>query len=146
MNLLAQAKAMDSPIPSLKTIAARFFGIKELFDEYEDGLKWQFITDPETQKVFRDAARKEAELDLAGDEGMGIDELLNSPDVPDDLKQIILAWVQQQGGGGAGGQPSPNGGGAGAGLGATGANAQLQASLRASDTFGAAAGGPRPGG
>ncbi len=148
MNMMAQTKAMGSPIPSMKTIAQRFFGIKELFDEYQEGLKWQFITDPETQKVFRDAARKEAELDLAGDEGMGVDELLSSPDVPDDLKQVILAWVQQQGGtaGGAGGPPSPNGGGAGAALGATGANAQLQASLRASDTLGAAPGGPRPGG
>ncbi len=144
MNLLAQAKAMDSPIPSLKTIAARFFGISSLFAEFEDGMKWKFIMDPATQKVFFDAARREAELDLADEEGMGAEELLNSPDVPDELKQVIMAWLQQQGG--AGGPPSPNGGGAGATLGATGANAQLQAGLRAADTFGAQAGGSRPAG
>ncbi len=144
MNLMAQTKAMDSPIPSMKTIAARFFGIKELFREFEEGMTWQFITDPATQKVFFDAARREAELDISDDEGMTVQDLLAAPDIPDQIKQVIVEWAAQQQGG-AGGPPSANGGG-GAPAGATGANAQLQASLRAAGTFGAKAGGPKPGG
>ncbi|MFQ5472538.1 MAG: hypothetical protein ACE5FA_06610, partial [Dehalococcoidia bacterium] len=60
MSILERKRAIGLPFPSAKTVAERFFGIEQLFEEFKEGMTWEFITSEGVQSFLLDQARKEA--------------------------------------------------------------------------------------
>ncbi len=122
MSMAERAKAAGIPV-SWPWIAQELMGIEQPYIMFREAVTWWNLTSPPVLEAMNRHWLEEAEIDLGGEEGLTVQELLSGYlDIPPDLKQLM-----------AGAQ---NGGG--------GVNPQTRGAIRAGAPFSARPGGPGP--
>ena len=110
---------------------------------YEEALVWRWLLSEPVSDLYQGQLVKDLKGDIAGDEGMAIEEFLKqSENWPPEVRQAVLQQVLGPGAM----QPQPtDGGGAGSFYGGGGGMAgETQGDLRAAKPFSAGPGGPKP--
>ena len=102
IGLMSEIRQSGLPI-SMSWMMTTVLGIEQPFHMFEEAIEWEFALSDVGKKFYFDQRIKELEMDLAEDEGMTIDELLASEDLPDDVKQRLLQRAMQAQGAGGGG-------------------------------------------
>lgn len=120
MSLLERADATNAPL-SPEFIATKFWGIEQPLVEWKKKLVWDFIRSPELRKFQMDKLLEEADVGLAEDEGMSIEEFEQlASRVPEPARSTI----RQKAGGGV--------------------NPQTQGLIQATSAFSRTGGGSKP--
>ena len=143
MERIAQGKL---PI-SMATVSSTFMDVEDPYKEYEESLVWRWLMSDPVSQLYENELVKDLKGDIAGDEGMAVDEFLKmSAEWPEEAKAARMAILQEVLGPGAIQQPPPaDGGGAGSAYGGGGGIApDTQGGLRANRPLMAEAGGPKP--
>ena len=140
MERIAQGKL---PI-SMATVSSTFMDVEDPHKEYEESLVWSFLMSDEVRQLHQDELVKELKGDIAGDEGMALDEFMKaSAEWPPEVRMAVLQEVL----GPQGAQPAvpTDAGGAGSAFGGGGGIApDTQGRLRAGKPLMVQPGGPKP--
>lgn len=145
LGISAMERVMQGKLPiSMATISSTFMDVENPYKEYEESLVWSFLMSDRVRQLHEDELVKDLKGDIAGDEGMAVEEFLKASEGwPSQVRQAVLQEVL-----GPGGMvpPAPtDGGGAGSNYGGGGGIApDTQGGLRANRPLMANPGGPKP--
>ena len=122
MSLLERADAISAPM-SPEFIASKFWGMEQPLVEWKKKLVWDFIRSPELRKWQMDKLLEEADVGLAEDEGMSLEEFEQIA-AQGNIPEPALSTIRQKAGGGV--------------------NPQTQGAIQAGAPFSRGPGGPKP--
>ena len=145
LMISAMERVTQSKLPiSMAYLLGSLGDIEEPYKMYEESLVWDFLMSEPVRALHQNELVKELKGDIAGDEGMAVEEFLKeSAEWPPEVRMAVLQEVL--GPGAMQGQPPTDGGGAGSAYGGGGGMAgETQGALRAGKPFMAAPGGPKP--
>lgn len=136
---MIQVAENNLPFPPPDFFAERL-SIEQPLEAFKRTLKWKFLQSDEMTAALMKQIQEEAQVEIAQDEGMSIEELQGVfPRLPPEAQAAIMERLRGNGAGPPGAGAGAGGGGP-TGLGAGDANSLMKAAV----PFGRAAGGPDP--
>lgn len=93
VNLIERVMQNKLPV-SIPMIMSKLGGIEDPFHQFEESRVWAWMLSPEADQLFTKTMVKEVEGDLAGDEGMDIEEFMRkSENWPAGMRAAVLQEV-----------------------------------------------------
>jgi hypothetical protein len=141
VSMMERVNQSKLPIP-MPYIFSSLMDVEDPYKMYEESLVWDFLMSEPVRQLHQDELVKELKGDIAGDEGMAVDDFMKeSEGWPDEVRQAVLQEVL----GPAAMQPPPTGGGANSFYGGGGGiSGETQGAMRAGKPFMVEPGGPKP--